>query len=147
MANETFIGGNTVIFSMWDGSDSYDPIACVTSSSISESVEIDEVETKCDPGNIVKTPGSYSYEITGEGIYIDEAVDTNRTSHDLLKDKLRAKTAITWKMATGLTSPTDEYGTAYVTALELTGDAGENATFTFTLSGTGAITTVDPNAT
>lgn len=147
MANETFLSGDVVIFSVWDGSDSYDPIACVTSSAISESVEIDEVQTKCDPGNTVKTAGAYSYEITGEGIYIDEATDANRMSHDLLKDRLRAKTLITWSMATGLTAPTTEYGSGYITSLELTGDAGENATFSFTISGTGAIVTVDPNAT
>lgn len=145
MAGETFIKGNAVIFSIYDTS-AYEPIACITSSSLSESVEIDEVETKCDPGNIVKTPGSYSYEITGDGIYIDESVDIGKQSHDKLKDLLRAKTLITWSMATGITSPVTEYGTGYITSLDLTGDAGENATFTFTISGTGAITSTDPEA-
>lgn len=147
MANETFISGDTLIFSIWDGSNSYDPIACVTSSSLSESVEINSVFTKCDAGNAVTTPGGYSYEISGEGIYIDEAVDTNRTSHALLATAMRAKTAVEWKFATGLTSPTAQYGTGYITALELTGDANENATFSFTISGTGTIAETDPNAT
>lgn len=147
MAGETFIKGNTVILSIWDESNSYDPVACLTSNSISESVEVDEVETKCDPGNAVKTPGTYSYEISAEGIYIDEAVDTGKTSHALLKGYMRAKTEITWKMDTGLTSPTAEYGTGYITSLELTGDSGENANFSVTISGTGAITSTDPNAT
>ena len=146
MAGETFISGDVVIFSIYDGTDSYDPIACVTSSALSESVEVDSVQTKCDPGNVVQTAGAYSYEITGDGIYIDEAVDTNKFSHELMKDLLRAKTLITWSMATGVTSPTTEYGTGYITALELTGEAGENATFSFTISGTGAITATDPNA-
>lgn len=143
MAGEKFIKGNSVIFSIYD-TDGYDPIACITSSSISETLEVDEIETKCDPGNIVKTPGSYSYEITGDGIYIDEAVDTGKQSHSKLKGYLRAKTLITWKMTTGITSPTDEYGTAYVTSCDLTGESGSNATFTFTLSGTGEIVPVDP---
>ena len=146
MANETFIKGDNVLFSIWNGSLAYEPIACVTSSSISESVNIDEVQTKCDPGNIVKTPGSYSYEISGDGLYIDEAVDTARQSHAKLKALLRAKTKITWKMTTGITSPTDEFGYGYITSLDLSGDAGVNTTFTFTISGTGAIVTVDPNA-
>lgn len=147
MAGESFILGNTLILSIWDESNSYDPVACLTSNSISESLEVDEIETKCDPGNLVRTPGTYSYELSGEGVYIDEAVDTGKTSHALLKGYMRAKTEITWRMATGLTSPTAEYGTGYITALELTGDAGENATFSFTISGTGAITSTDPNAT
>ena len=147
MAGETFLKGNTVIFSVWDGTDSYDPLACITSSTLSEEVEVDEVETKCDPGNIIKTPGSYSYEISAEGIYIDEAVDTNRSSHAVLKALLRAKTLITWRMATSLSTSgqENEYGTGYITSLELTGEAGENATFSVTISGTGSISTTDPN--
>lgn len=145
MANETFIKGDDVLFSIWD-TDAYEPIACVTSSSISESVEIDEVQTKCDPGNIVKTPLTYSYEISLEGIYIDEAVDTARQSHGKLKALLRNKTRITWRMSTGITSPTNEYGYGYITSLDLTGDAGTNATFSATISGSGAITSTDPEA-
>ncbi len=145
MANETFIKGDDVLFSIWD-TDAYEPIACITSSSISESVEIEEVQTKCDPGNIVKTPSTYSYEISGDGLYIDEAVDINKQSHAKLKALLRAKEKITWKMSTGITSPTDEYGFGYITALDLTGDAGVNASFTFTISGTGAIVSTDPEA-
>ena len=146
MAGETFIKGNDVLFSIYDTiATAYQPIGCVKSSSISESVNIDEVETKCDPGNIVKTPGSYSYEITGDGLYIDEAVDTLRQSHAKLKGYLRAKTLITWKMTTGITTPTDEFGTGYITACDLSGESGTNATFTFTISGTGAIVAVDPN--
>lgn len=145
MANETFIKGDVVIFSIYDTS-AYEPIACITTSAISESVDIDEVLTKCDPGNTIRSAGAYSYEITGEGIYIDEAVDTGRQSHDSLKGYMRAKTRITWRMATGITSPTMEYGYGYITALELTGEAGQNATFSFTISGDGAITTTDPEA-
>ena len=147
MANETFISGDTLVFSIWDGTNSYDPIACVTSSALSENVEMAEVFTKCDPGNAAVTPKGYSYEISGDGIYIDEATDANRFSHALLKAKLRAKTLVEWKMATGLTSPTAEYGSGYITSLELTGDANENATFTFTITGTGSISSTDPNAT
>lgn len=146
MAGEAFIKGDVVLFSIYDtGNSAYEPIGCITSSAISESLEVDEVETKCDPGNIVRTPGSYSYEITGDGIYIDEAVDTGRQSHNKLKGYLRNKTRITWRMTTGVTTPTEEYGFGYITEAELTGDAGENATFSFTLSGDGAITTTNPN--
>ena len=145
MANETFIDGDDVLLKIYD-TDAYEPIACLTSNTISESVEVDEVQTKCDPGNVVKTAGAYSYELTGDGIYIDEAVDSDRQSHDKLKGYLRNKTLITWSMDTGITSPTTEYGTGYITSLELTGEAGENATFTFTISGTGSITETDPNA-
>lgn len=146
MAGEVFIQGNVVIFSIYGGA-AYEPIACITSSSISESLNINEVETKCDPGNAVKTPGTYSYEISGDGIYIDESVDTGKQSHDTLKGYLRNKTLITWQMATGIASPTEEYGTGYITSCELTGEAGSDATFSFSLSGSGAISSTDPNGT
>lgn len=145
MANETYIKGDVVLFSIWD-TDAYEPIACLTSNTLNESVEIDEVKTKCNPGNTEQTPGAYSYEISVDGIYIDETVDTDRQSHSKLKGYMRAKTKITWKMATGLSGVAAEYGYGYITSLELTGDAGENATFTATISGTGAITSTDPNA-
>ena len=143
MAGETFIAGNTVIFSIYDAA--WEPIACITSSSLSESVEVNEIETKCDPGNLVKTPGSYSYEITAEGIYIDTAVDTGKQSHRDLAALMRAKTQIEWRMATGITVVTEEFGDAYITSLELTGEAGQDGTFSMTLSGVGAITPTDPH--
>lgn len=146
MANETFLQGDDIILSIWDTS-AYEPIACLTSNTLSESLEVREVTTKCDPGNIVKTPGSYSYEISMDGIYIDGAVDTGKQSHGDLASLMRAKTEITWRLTTELTSPTHYYGTGYITSLELTGDADDNATFSATISGTGAIATVDPQAT
>jgi len=144
MAGETFITGDAVLFSIYDSS-AYEPIACLTSNELSESLEVNEVNTKCDPGNTVKSPGAYSYEISGDGIYIDESVDTARQSHAKLKALVRAKTLITWRMSTGLSGTANEYGTGYITDLSLSGDAGEDATFSFTISGQGAITNVDPN--
>lgn len=147
MAGETFIAGNTVIFSIYDtrAVAAWEPIACVTSSALSESVAVNEIETKCDPGNLVKTPGTYSYEISGDGVYIDGAVDTDKQSHRELVALMRAKTQIEWRMATGITVTTEEFGDGYITAVDLTGEAGTDATFTFTISGVGAITGTDPH--
>ncbi|MCP4989127.1 MAG: hypothetical protein GY928_24635 [Colwellia sp.] len=144
MAGETFIKGYAVIFSIYDTS-AWEPIACVTSSSLSESVNVDEKETKCDPGNIVKSAGSYSYEISGDGEYIDSAVDTGKQSHRELVTLMRAKTLVEWRMATGITVTDEEFGSGYITSCELTGEAGSDASFSFTISGTGAITGTDPH--
>lgn len=145
MAGETFIKGDAVLFSIYNTTaTAWEPIGCIRSSALSETVNVNEKETKCDPGNIVKSAGSYSYEITGDGDYVDEAVDTGRQSHAALAALMRAKTLIDWRMATGISSPTEEYGTGYITALELTGESGQDATFTVTISGTGAISTTDP---
>lgn len=143
MAGETFIKGNTVIFSIYSAA--WLPMACITSSSLSESVAINEIETKCDPGNIVKSPGSYSYEISADGQYIDTAVDTGKASHRVLVALMRAKTLVEWRMTTGVTVTTEEFGSGYITSCELTGEAGSDATFSITISGTGAITSTDPH--
>ncbi len=143
MANETFIAGNTVIFSIY--SSAWLPLACILNSELDESVAVKEKETKCDPGNIVKTPGSYSYTITADGVYIDTAVDTGKASHRVLVALMRAKTLVEWRMATGITVTTEEFGSGYITACKLTGEAGEDAAFSLTISGTGAISDTDPH--
>jgi len=145
MANETFIKGDAVLLSIYDTT-AYEPIACLTSNSIDESVANEEVQTKCDPGNVVQTAGAYSYEISGDGLYIDESVDTAKQSHAKLKALLRAKTVLTWKMDTGLSGSVAEYGTGILTSVSLSANAGENANFTFTILGRGTISATDPNA-
>ena len=146
MPNETFILGNVVVQSIYDTTaTAWEPIGCLTTNSFSESMEVNEIETKCDPGNIVRTPGSTSYELTGEGRYIDEAVDTGRQSYHKLKGYLRAKTLIEWRQATGIGTPTEEFGFGYITSVEMTAESGQEVTFTYTISGSGAITTTDPH--
>ena len=60
----TFIKGDVIILSLWNGTDAYEPIACLTSNSLSLTRNVIESQTKCDPGLITKTPGSYSYNIS-----------------------------------------------------------------------------------
>jgi len=146
MANESYIKGYSVLFSIWD-TDAYEPIACVTSNTLTENVELIETRTKCNPGNVDREADAYTYEISVDGVYIDEDVDTARQSHRKLATLMRAKTTITWRLSTGITSPTAEYGTGIITSLELTGEAEGNATFTATISGIGSITSTDPEST
>lgn len=146
MANEVFILGNAVVHSIYDtAGTAWEPIGCATTSGASDSLEINEVETKCDPGVIVTSPGSSSFEKTGEGRYIDEAVDTGRQSYAKLVGYLRAKTRIEWRQSTGLGSPTEEFGFGYITSVELTAESGQECTFSYTITGDGAITNTDPH--
>ena len=146
----TFIKGDAVILSIHDGS-AYRPVACLTSNSLSESMGIIEVQTKCDPGVTQRQSGTYSYEISAEGEYIDTTsvgAETTKASHDYMHSLFAAGAVVTWKMSTGLTDTTDYYGTGYMT--ELTADApsgDEFATFSMTLMGDGSIVTTDPFAT
>ena len=63
------IKGDAEILSLWDGL-AYVPFACLTSSSLAETRNVIESQTKCDPGFVTRTAGSYSYEISFEGEYI-----------------------------------------------------------------------------
>lgn len=141
----TRIKGDVLILSIHDGS-IYRPIACLTSNSLTETQNIIESQTKCDAGVIIKTPGSYTYEISAEGEYIDTTsvgAEVTKASHDYLHTVFG--TEVTWKIATGLTDTAAYYGTAILN--DLSGDfaAGDElATFSASLSGTGTIVTVDP---
>ena len=148
MANETYIKGKLLILSVHDGS-IYRPAACVTSNSISSSLEVIETQTKCDPDNISKSPGAFSYDMSVDGVYIDTTSvgeEVTKSSHDHLLTLQQAKTRVTWRMATGIADTAFYYGFGYITDLNLDGDVAENGSFSATISGDGAIVTTDPEA-
>ena len=142
----TKIKGELLILSVWDSS-IYRPIACLTSNNLSETQNIIESQTKCDPGVITKIAGSYTYELSAEGEYIDTTsagAAVTQASHDYLHSVFG--TEVTWRLATGLTDNDFYYGTAILN--DLSGDfaAGDDlATFSASLTGTGLIVEVDPN--
>ena len=139
------IKGENLILYVYDDT-IYRPIACLTSNSLSETQEIIESQTKCNPGVVIKTPGTYSYELSADGEYIDTTSATGeitKASHDYLHSIFG--TLVTWKLSTGLTDTAFYYGTALLN--DLTGDfasGNDLATFSASLSGSGAIVTVDP---
>lgn len=143
----TFIPGNSLVLYIHDGS-IYRPVSCLTSNSLSETRAVIESQTKCSPGLIEKTAGTYSYELSLEGEYIDTTSvgeEITKASHDYLHTLIAAGGIQTWKMDTGLADTVAYYGTAILQDLELTApSAGELSTFSGTLSGNGAIVIVDP---
>jgi len=140
-----FIKGENLILYIHDGS-IYRPIACLTSNSLSQTLNIIESQTKCDPGVVIKDAGTMSYEISAEGQYIDTTsvgAQVTKASHDYLYTVMG--TTVTWKMDSGLTTMVAYYGSAVVGDLSLDAAAGdEMATFSCTLAGSGAIVIVDP---
>ncbi len=144
----TKIKGDAVILSIYDGSATYEPIACLTSNGLSETRNIIESQTKCDPGQIIKTEGSYTYEIPFEGEYIQtEAGLLSWVELQAKISDLAGAGVVTWRITTGQDSGTTElYGSGIFQDLELTADAGDSiATFSGTISGSGVPSTTDPN--
>ena len=143
-----FIKGDSVIFDIYNGVDAYEPIACLTSNTISETTNIIESQTKCATGQIIVDAGSYTYELSAEGQCIDTTSVGGQTSKASY-DKLRGYqgSAQTWRMSTGLTDTPYYYGTAIISDLEQTADAGDALlTFSASFKGSGLIVETDPNA-
>ena len=142
----TFIKGDAVILSIWDGS-AYEPIGCLTSNSLSVTRNVIEAQTKCAPGEIARVPGSTSSEVSFEATYIK--TDGAKTNFESLLGFINniSGTTQTWKMASDQITPVAYYGTAVLSDLELSAAAGDEfATFSGTLQNSGLILTVDPNA-
>lgn len=142
------IKGEVGILYIHDGT-LYRPVSCLTSNSLSSAVSIIESQTKCNPGQIIKQAGTFSYTIDAEGEYIDTTSvggETTKASHDYLLTKQQALTAVTWKLDTGVVGAV-YYGSAILSDLSLDQGAGDEiSTFSVTLDGSGEITTSDPES-
>ena len=144
--SETVLGNAEILY-IWDGTDTYEPIACLTSNSISETVSEVTSVTKCNPQQTIRKAGTHSYEISFEGEFIKP--ETGKASWTELKAKLRALDNYTWKIETTYEDDsTDvEYGEGFFSDLEKTSPTGDEfITFSGTIMGSGLPTDTDPNA-
>lgn len=140
-----FIKGEGLILYVWDSA--WKPIACLTSNSINRVKSIIETTTKCDPGVVIRGSGSKSYEIPFEGIYIDTTsvgAEVTKASHDTLMGLFDTDAEQDWKMDTGLADTPNYYGSGIFASLDFTAGSGDEfATFSGSISGSGAIGTVE----
>lgn len=159
MADTKFLGKH-LILSVWDPTGvtpAYKPIACLTSSSMSETIDFLESSTKCDDGNRSVLPNNYSATHSFEGEVIDTigaGMSTAKQSYDTLKLRFRLKEKLTWKLHTvtwnaDASLATDdsfilEYGKGYISDLEVTGEVEGYLTFSGTLQVDGIPTATNP---
>lgn len=128
------------------------PAACLTSIDLNSTVSIIESQTKCYPGVVKKSPGSFSASISADGEYINTTTaggDTAKVSHDKMLVDQQAKTLKEWKIDTDTTNATSVkyFGSGYYTDLTLTAGSGDEvSTFSVTLDVDGAVLYTDPNA-
>tara|TARA_B110000093_G_scaffold150274_1_gene164164 strand:+ start:559 stop:993 length:435 start_codon:yes stop_codon:yes gene_type:complete len=142
----TFIKGDAVILSIWDGV-AYEPIGCLTSNSLSITRNVIETQTKCSPGEIIRAAGSTSSEVSFEATYIKTEGD--KTDFEDLLNFINVSNGTTqsWKMSTDQITTVAYYGYAILADLEISAAAGDEfATFSGTLQNSGLILTVDPKA-
>lgn len=157
MADRLYPGKN-LILSIYNGIDAFEPLACLTSNSMAETMSMLESTTKCDNGKRKILPDTYSANHSFEGELIDTTTsggNTAKTSWDSLKARFRNGEELLWKLHTVSWNNQDppvatddgfikEYGRGYVSDLEITGAVGEFITFSGTLEINGAISNTDP---
>jgi TP901-1 family phage major tail protein len=148
MSTTPIKGENGILFLYLD--DAWKPIACLTSNSLSTTVEVIERQTKCAPGVTEKSAGVFNYTLSAEGEYIDTTSiggDDTKASHDALLVLQESRTLQQWKLDTDMSNQDSVkyYGTALITDLSLDQAVNENSTFSATLDGNGAILRTDPN--
>lgn len=136
---ETYIAGHTGVLSYWDVS-AYKPVACLTSTSLSRTLEVKEKVNMCTEGEIVKTAGAVERSLSIEGEVVVEAGKASLTE---LETIIKAGTEKTFKLGRGASF---YYFTGLLTDLSDNFQAGEDATFSATLTLTSAPSAVDPNA-
>jgi len=139
----TYIKGDAIILSVHDGA-AYEPIACLTSNSLSLTRNVIETQTKCDPGVIIKAPGSMSYSISAEGVAITTEAGKVSANALITKMNLAVQASDIWRMDNG--NGGYYYGTGVFTETTFDASAGdENATFSTSIEGSGLIVTSDPS--
>lgn len=136
---ETYIAGHTGVLSYWDVS-AYKPIACLTSTSLSRTLEVKEKVNMCTAGEIVKTAGAVERSLSIEGEVVVEAGKASLTELEAI---IKAGTEKTFKLGRGASF---YYFTGLLTDLSDNFQAGEDATFSATLTLTSAPSATDPNA-
>lgn len=152
----TPINGSDLMVFLKGTSDAYNSIAFATSHSLSLSTETVETSSKDTGGKWVsQAPRKLSWSINtenlfaveGEGKVFDDlfTIWTNRTEVELvfaLEEDYETKAD---EVPTGGWTPvaTGQYkGKAIITSLEVNAPNGDNATFTATFTGVGALTKV-----
>ena len=140
MAEKQFIQGEDIVILVNDKTTLH-----ATTHTLNIDLAMKEVRTK-DTDGLEQSPGDISWSVDGDGLVcIDSAiVDASDTS--AIIDLMLAKTLVTvimkCKVEGGFKSRT---GKAYFTKASVTAAAGENSTYSYSLTGSGNLTDyVDP---
>lgn len=113
----------------------YEPIACITSMTESNSSEFEEKINTCTSGATVKTVKDITRTVS-----IDGEV-TSTSSYTALRGLMDAKAEVTWMKYNDNTA---EYFVGIITALDKTSPADGDATFTMTIEVNGSFSSTNP---
>ena len=131
MAEHKVAGGTMLLFIDPTGGDDYDMVVCLTSVSKSDSISVVDASSACGPD---KSPGTLELSYAFEGQHLQDP-DSGKISGTSLRQLLRSKTTIGWKIApeTPVTGDEIEEGTGYFSELSSTYAFDSVGTFTGTI--------------
>lgn len=143
MAEHKVTGGTVLLFIDPAGGTSYDTVVCLTSVGKKDSVNVVDAGSACGPD---KSPGTVELSYTFEGKLL-QGVGSTKISGTNLRQLLRSKTKIGWKIApeTPVIGDEIEVGTGFLSELSSTYAYDSVGTFTGTIQpyGTPTITIED----
>lgn len=118
--------------------DVFFPVACLTSSPISESVEMIDTTTRDNQGWKTSLPTNQSYTISLSGLMVQDDEDSNNgvLSYRELRQMKRNRELIEWKRET-LGGYYIDSGKAYITSISDSDEADGFITFNVSLVGFG----------
>jgi hypothetical protein len=132
MAEHKVAGGTMLLFIDPAGGTSYDTVVCLTSVSKADSVTVVDASSACGPD---KSPGTLELSYSFEGQHLQDP-DSGKVSGTSLRQLLRGKTTIGWKIApeTPVTGDEIESGTGFLSELSSTYAFDSIGTFTGTIN-------------
>jgi len=128
MAEHKVAGGTMLLFIDPTGGTDYDTVVCLTSVSKSDSITVVDASSACGPD---KSPGTLELSYAFEGQHLQDPT-TGKISGTSLRQLLRSKTTIGWKIApeSPVTGDEIESGTGFLSELSSTYAFDSVATFT-----------------
>lgn len=144
MAEHKIQGGNMLLFIDPTGGTNYDTVVCLTSVSISDSVQPVDASSACGPD---KSPGAVQISISFEGQHLQDP-NTGSISGSNLLLLLRAEQTIGWKLSPVTPVGGDEIqeGIGFISELSSTYSYDSIGIFSMTISPFGLPTiNIEPN--
>lgn len=131
MAEHKVAGGTMLLFIDPAGGTAYDTVVCLTSVSKADSITVVDASSACGPD---KSPGTLELSYAFEGQHLQDP-DSGKVSGTSLRQLLRSKTTIGWKIApeSPVTGDEIESGTGFLSELSSTYAFDSVGTFTGTI--------------
>ena len=123
------------------------PTLHATNHSLKVDLEVKDIRTK-DTNGKEKYPGDISWSVDVEGLVVidPDLAATRDNAEDILQSILsKSSVGVVLKAALNGALTKNYTGTGYITSFSLGTPAGDNATYNFTITGSGNLTPVNPS--